>query len=150
LAALAIGLAPEAGAVNGITTAQAISITSRTVSDVRTADGNTLVDQEVCGTASLANGGSYDWCHDEALVIHPQGNWTFNAKGRLTGSFPACGEATTDYYINGNGPSLLSGNLVGSFRADSIDSSAGTKGFHFSDAGDLTPAVANATFTYAC
>jgi hypothetical protein len=150
VALLTAGFVSTAGAVNGVTTAQTISIASRTVSDVRTADGNTLVDQEVCGTASLANGGAYNWCHDESLVVHPGGNWTFNAKGQLTGSFPGCGAETSNYDINGNGPALAGSNLVGSFRANSIDSANNTAGFHFDDSGDLTPAVANSTFKYTC
>jgi hypothetical protein len=150
VAATALTIANAAAGAAAVTTTQAVTITSRTVVDARTADGNSLLQLHVCGTASLGNGGAYDWCQDEKLVIHPQGDWTFNAQGRLSGSFPSCGDVSSDYDMNGHGPTTSGGLLVGLFRAGSIDSANGTGGFHFQSGGDLTPAVANSTITYAC
>jgi hypothetical protein len=142
--------AAGAGADPGITTSQSLAFTSRTVLDVRTAGDNTFITRKSCGIASLGNGGSYTFCHTVTVALHPDGNWTFGGQGHLDGSFPGCGDVATDYEINGHGPAMVNGALVGVFRGGSIDASTNTAGFHFGDDGELTPAPANSTFTYHC
>jgi hypothetical protein len=99
-----------------------------------------------CGTASLANGGSYNWCHDLTLITHPEGNWTFTGDGSLTGSFPGCGDVSSTYQIRGHGSSLIAGLPVGDFAA----ASTGGGDARFHDSGQLTPFVAGSTITYVC
>jgi hypothetical protein len=144
--ALAFVVTAATAAGPPITTGQTLTITSRTVLSTRSADDNVFQVVALCGTASLGNGGAYNWCHDEQTTIfHPNGNWTFTADGSLTGSFPGCGDESTTYQLSGHGPTTIGGFPVGEFRGTSTGGS-----FHLTDSGELTPFVAGSTITYVC
>jgi hypothetical protein len=129
-----------------VTTAHDLTLVPGAVLDSRTAGGNTFIDQDVCGSASFANGGSYSFCETVRLILHPNNTWTFSGKGENTGFYPGCGQQSGDFEITGGGIVTPSGLVGDSYHSVKIGS-AGTHGFHFVDAGsDFT----SGTITYGC
>ena len=129
-----------------VTTAHTLTLVPGAVLDSRTAGGNTFIDQNICGSASFANGGSYSFCETVLLILHPNNTWVFSGKGEYTGSYPGCGPESGEFEITGGGV-VTPGGLVGdSYHVVDIGSS-GNPGFHSVDAGsDFT----SGTVTYGC
>jgi hypothetical protein len=129
-----------------VTTSHTLTLVPGAVLDSRTAGGNTFVDQNICGSASFANGGSYNFCETVLLILHPNNTWVFSGKGAFAGVYPGCGQQSGDFEITGGGV-VTPGGLVGtSYHVVNIGSS-GTHGFHSVDAGsDFT----SGTVTYGC
>jgi len=153
VAATSLAVTATAAPPTRVTTDISLAITSRTLLDESSADGNVFVDRELCGTGSLANGGSQTWCEHLLLILHPNGNWTFHGTGTIDGSYPECGNVTSDFEINGSG--LTNGGLIGAtallfgdFRVGSIGESASD--LHILETGDLTPGISGATIRYSC
>lgn len=94
-AATALSVAATAGAATSVTTTATFTVTSRTLlGPPRFAGGNVFVDRMACGTASLANGGSWNFCQTVTLVLHPDGTFNADGDGTLTGVFPGCSDAS--------------------------------------------------------
>ena len=129
-----------------VTTAHTLTLVPGAVLDSRTAGGNTFIDQNICGSASFANGGSYSFCETVLLILHPNNTWVFSGTGEYSGNFPGCGSESGEFEITGGGV-VISGIPVGdSYHVVDIGSS-GTPGFHFVDGGsDFT----SGTITYGC
>jgi hypothetical protein len=148
LAATALSLAATAGAATRVTTTATFTVTSRTpLGPPRIADGNVFRGLLACGTASLANGGSYTFCQTVTLVLHPHGTFTVDGDGSLTGFFPGCGDASSTYEFNAHGTINPDGSLAGPDHFQSTDGST-SKG-SFSLAGFAT-IEDGGTVTYAC
>jgi hypothetical protein len=129
-----------------VTTAHTLTLVPGAVLDSRTADGNTFLDQTICGNASFANGGSYSFCQTAHLILHPNNTWVFSGKGQYTGSYPGCGPESGDFEITGGGV-VTAGVLVGTSYHVVDTGSSGTHGFHSVDTGsDFT----SGTVTYGC
>src|SRR5262245_44388707 len=103
-AATALTVAAIAGAATRVTTIATITVTSRTpLGPPRFADGNVFRDLRACGTVSLANGGSWNFCQTVTLVLHADSTFNADGDGTLTGVFPGCGDASTSYEFNAHG-----------------------------------------------
>ncbi len=100
-----------------------------------------------CGTASLANGGSWNFCQTVTLVLHPDGTFNANGDGTLTGVFPGCGDASSEYEFNAQGTVNANGSLAGPEHFQSTDGSTSSGGFRLAGAGRIED---GATVTYAC
>jgi len=148
LAATALSLAATAGAATRVTTTATFTVTRTPLGPPRFADGNVFRDLLACGTASLANGGSWTFCQTVTLVLHPDGTFTVDGDGTLTGFFPGCGDASTAYEFNGHGTINPDGSLVGPDHFQSIDAATGSGGFSLS--GFATIEDERGTVTYAC
>lgn len=148
LAATALSLAATAGAAARVTTTATFTTTSRTpLSPPRFADGNVFLDRMACGTASLANGGTWTFCQTVTLVLHADGTFNVHGDGSLTGFFPGCGDAGTAYEFNAHGTINADGSLAGPDHFQSTDGSTG--GGSFILAGDAT-IEDGGTVVYTC
>jgi hypothetical protein len=147
-AATALSVATTAGAATRVTTTATITVTSRTpLGPPRFADGNVFRDLRACGTAVLANGGSWTFCQTVTLVLHPDGTFNADGDGTLTGVFPGCGDASTTYEFNAHGIINPDGSLAGPDHFQSTDGSTSSGGFRLAGAGRIED---GATVTYAC
>ena len=147
-AATALSVAATAGAATRATTTASIMVTSRTpLAPPRLADGNVFRDLRGCGTAVLANGGSWTFCQTVTLVLHPDGTFNADGDGTLTGVFPGCGSASTTYEFNAHGTINPNGSLAGPDHFQSTDGSTSSGGFLLAGAGRIED---GATVTYAC
>ena len=129
-----------------MTTAHDLALNPVALLDLRTAGGNTFIDERFSGSASFANFGSYSFSNTSHLILHPNNTWVFSGKGEYTGSYPGCGPESGEFEITGGGV-VTPGGLVGdSYHVVDIGSS-GNPGFHSVDAGsDFT----SGTVTYGC
>jgi len=129
-----------------VTTAHDLALNPVALLDLRTAAGNTFIDERFSGSASFANFGSYSFSNTSHLILHPNNTWVFSGTGEYSGNFPGCGPESGEFEITGGGV-VISGIPVGdSYHVVDIGSS-GTHGFHFVDAGsDFT----SGTITYGC
>jgi hypothetical protein len=148
LGATALGLAATAGAATRVSTTATFTTTSRTpLGPPRFADGNVFRDLRACGTASLANGGSWAFCQTVTLVLHPDGTFNADGDGTLIGFFPGCGDASTAYEFDAHGTINPNGSLAGPDHFQSVDAATGSGGFRLSGAGTIED---GGTVTYAC
>jgi hypothetical protein len=148
LAATALSLAATAGAATHVTSTATITVASRTpVGPPRFADGNVFRDLLACGTASLANGGSWTFCQTVTLALHPDGTFTAHGGGTLTGVFPGCGAASSAYEFNGHGTINPDGSLAGPDHFQSIDAAGGSGGFSLAGFATIED---GGTVSYAC
>jgi hypothetical protein len=147
-AATALSVVATAGAATRITTTATFTVTSRTpLGPPRFADGNVFRDLRACGTAVLANGGSWTFCQTVTLVLHPDGTFNADGDGTLTGVFPGCGDASSAYEFNAHGTINPDGSLAGPDHFQSTDGSTTSGGFRLAGAGRIED---GATVTYAC
>lgn len=147
-AATALSVAATAGAATSVTTTATFTVTSRTLlGPPRFAGGNVFVDRMACGTASLANGGSWNFCQTVTLVLHPDGTFNADGDGTLTGVFPGCSDASRAYEFNAQGTVNPNGSLAGPEHLQSTDGSTSSDGFRLAGFGRIED---GATVTYAC
>jgi hypothetical protein len=147
-AATALTVAATAAAASRVTTTATITVTSRTpLGPPRFADGNVFRDLLGCGTVSLANGGSWNFCQTVTLVLHSDGTFNADGHGTLTGVFPGCGDASTAYEFNAQGTVTANGSLVGPMHFQSTNGSTSSGGFRLTGFGRIED---GATVTYEC
>jgi hypothetical protein len=97
----------------------------RSVTPVRTADGNVIQERDLTGTVSGTLSGTFD--EQVTGVIHPTGLVTFHGTMTFTGTVDGCGTGTLTLGVSGQG---VTGAPVTESSVRVIDAAANTVAAH--------------------
>jgi hypothetical protein len=139
--AIAVGVAPaQPAAAADLPASGTAQATSLVFADVRSADGNTILDGIQQGVIAGTLTGT--WVEQFRLVVHPDGATNFHSFLTVVGTAAGCGTGTMHFVVDGQGDGPMT---EGRFRT--IDQSETTVDVHA--VFDFVASVPTGTISYS-